>query len=180
MSEPTAAEALHASAKRRLRLVDAQTSGGLDPTESLERQVAGLMLEISSSKLDTDAAADLMTALCAMDFSTEQKRRLCEAIGTACNATEGIGGNAPTRKQQSMKFMENFLTKTITEAMADKMASMDSKASLLAAYLHRWGVSCPQEMLCTQAASLLYSFNEDEYGRASPTETQSAIDAPPF
>ena len=168
----TVVETLHASAKRRLRLVDAQTAGGLDPDESLERQVAGLVLEISGTRFDTDQAAELSTALCAMGFTAAQKRKLVEAIGAACQETCDTGVTPPSRKQQVHKTLENYLTQTIVDGLADRSASIDSKASLFAAYLHRFGVTCPQEALSTAAASLVWSYNEDEWKRASPTETR--------
>ena len=166
----TVVETLHASAKRRLRLVDAQTAGGLDPDESLERQVAGLVLEISGTRFDTDQAAELSTALCAMGFTSLQKRRLVEAIGAACQ--EGGEVNPPARKQQVHTTLENYLTKPITDGLSDRAASIDSKASLFAAYLHRWGVTCPQEALSTAASALVWSYNEEEWRRAAPTETR--------
>ena len=168
----TVVETLHASAKRRLRLVDAQTAGGLDPDESLERQVAGLVLEISGTRFDTDQAAELSTALCAMGFTSQQKRRLVEAIGAACQDSGDPGVNPPSRKQQVHTTLENYLTKPIVDGLGDRAASIDSKASLFAAYLHRWGITCPQEALSTAASALVWSYNEEEWRRAAPMETR--------
>ena len=162
------------SAHRRLRLVSAQVAGGLDEGEQLAAQARAMVVEVSAVSLDTDQAATLSTELCKLGWTADQKRQLCEAIAAA-NEKDAAGESAPARKQQRMDYVENYLVQALVDGLCDRSRSMDSRAALFAAYLHNWGITCGREKIYTSATAILYSYNQDEFEKASPQENGPKI-----
>ena len=150
----TAASDMIADLQARLRLVNVQSSAGLDAGTLLENATQGFIAHVcSQGGLELNTVADITEAVVQSTFTTEQKRRIGEAVATQQIAH---GTKGKSRGNQACQHIEDFLTDAVWTVLYDANLSLLAKLMYLANFLHGGlNISCPGIKLLQRCIQLV-------------------------